>query len=157
MADFSKMTLFLRIKSTFLKRVLPALNSTFFKCSKSNLVVKRPQILKKKIVKENFPRWRIFSRWRLSFLLATYGIWAKFWFRVEKKKIMVDFHVLGLFMAMIWAKFFFRLSRAVAVALLLLLNAKFVPRLKPRPQDLESWNFGSRSHLGQFDVLHTQN
>jgi hypothetical protein len=30
------------------------------------------------------------------------------------------------------------------------LNAKFVPRL-------ESWNFGSQPHLGQLDVLHTQN
>jgi hypothetical protein len=34
---------------------------------------------------------------------------------------------------------------------------KFVPRLQPRPQDLESWNFGFRILLGQLDVLHTQN
>jgi hypothetical protein len=37
------------------------------------------------------------------------------------------------------------------------LNPKFVPRLQPRPYDLESWNFGSRPHLGLLDVLHTQN
>jgi hypothetical protein len=38
------------------------------------------------------------------------------------------------------------------------LNAKFVPRLQPRPYNLESsLAFGSRPHLGQLDVLHTQN
>jgi hypothetical protein len=34
------------------------------------------------------------------FLLATYGLEVKYWFRVEKMKIFTaDFHVLGLFMA----------------------------------------------------------
>jgi hypothetical protein len=34
------------------------------------------------------------------FLIATYGICDKYWFRVEEmKKIFAEFHVLGLFMA----------------------------------------------------------
>jgi hypothetical protein len=37
----------------------------------------------------------------MLFLLATYGIWGKFWFRVEENenKIIADLHVLELFMA----------------------------------------------------------
>jgi hypothetical protein len=34
---------------------------------------------------------------------------------------------------------------------------KFVSRLQPPPQKLESLNFGSRCFLGQLDALHTQN
>jgi hypothetical protein len=36
-------------------------------------------------------------------------------------------------------------------------KTKFVSCLQPPPQKLESWNFGSRSLLGQLDALHTQN
>jgi hypothetical protein len=42
-----------------------------------------------------------------------------------------------------------RLSRAVV--------RKFVSRLQPPPQKLESWNFGSRRILAQIVALHTQN
>jgi hypothetical protein len=51
MADFSKMTSFLRINRLFFKRVFPTLNSTFFKFSKSNLEVQRPKIYQKKLPK----------------------------------------------------------------------------------------------------------
>jgi hypothetical protein len=34
---------------------------------------------------------------------------------------------------------------------------KFVSRLQPHPQKLESLNFGSRRFLGQLDAHHTQN
>jgi hypothetical protein len=47
MLDFSKMTSFLRKNRLFFKRILPTLNSTFFKFSKSNLVV--PKIYQKKL------------------------------------------------------------------------------------------------------------
>jgi hypothetical protein len=54
MADFSKVTSFLRKNRLFFKRALPTLNSTFFKLSKSNLVIQRPKIYLKKIPKKIF-------------------------------------------------------------------------------------------------------
>jgi hypothetical protein len=74
------------------------------------------------------------------------------------KKIIADFHVLGLFMAKKHdlSDKFFSVCHA-PLPLPLPLNAKFVPRLQPRPEDLENWNFGSPSLLGQLDVLHTHN
>jgi hypothetical protein len=51
MADFSKMMPFLRKYRLFFKRVLPILNSTFFKFSISNLV-QRPKKLPKKIFQD---------------------------------------------------------------------------------------------------------
>jgi hypothetical protein len=74
--------------------------------------------------------------------------------------IIADFHVLGLFMAKkhdLSDKKFSVCHAPLPLPLPLPLNAKFVPHLQPRPFYLESWNFGSRSHLRQFDVLHIQN
>jgi hypothetical protein len=69
-----------------------------------------------------------------------------------------NFHVLGLFMAKKHDLSDEKFSVCHApLPLPLPLNAKFVPRLQPRAEVLESWNFGSRSLLGQLDVLHTQN
>jgi hypothetical protein len=65
-------------KSTFFKRVVPTLNYFIFKSVKSNSVVQRPMI-PKKIAKENFPRWRIFSTWRLYFFcVLKYVLWPLF-------------------------------------------------------------------------------
>jgi hypothetical protein len=44
MADFSKMTSFLRKNHFFSKRVVPTLNSTFFKSEKGNSVVQTSKI-----------------------------------------------------------------------------------------------------------------
>jgi hypothetical protein len=78
--------------------------------------------------------------------------------REKWKKLIADFHVLGLFMAKKHdlSEIFYSVCHAPG-PLPLPLNAKFVSRLQPRPWDLESWNFGSRPHLGWLDVLHIQN
>jgi hypothetical protein len=47
MADFSKMTSFLRKNRLFFNRVVPTLNSIFFKSSKNNSVVQIPEIYQK--------------------------------------------------------------------------------------------------------------
>jgi hypothetical protein len=81
------------------------------------------------------------------FLLATYGIWVKDWFSVEKNEnfLLLIFHLGLLWLKdMIWTKKKLRLSRAVV--------GKFVSRLQPPPQKLERLNFGSRCFLDQFDA-----
>jgi hypothetical protein len=67
MANFSKMTSFLRKNRLFFKRVLPTLNS-IFEILKKHLVVQRPKI-NQKISQRKFYRWRIFSKWHLYFFL----------------------------------------------------------------------------------------
>jgi hypothetical protein len=67
------------------------------------------------------------------YLLATYGICGKYWFSVEKneiKKIISDFHVLGLFLV---EKHDLSVKTNSVCHAPLLLNAKFVPRLQHRP------------------------
>jgi hypothetical protein len=54
MADFSKMMSFLRKNRLFFNRVVPILNSFFFKSSKSNSVVQIPKIYQKKLPKKIF-------------------------------------------------------------------------------------------------------
>jgi hypothetical protein len=73
--------------------------------------------------------------------------------------MFADFHVLGLFMAKkhdLGDKIF-SVCHAPLPLPLPSPYVKFVPRLQPRPWDLESWNFGSRSLLGQLDAPPTQN
>jgi hypothetical protein len=64
-----------------------------------------------------------------------------------------DFHVLGLFMA----KKHDLSEKKCSVCHAPLLLQKFVSTLAQSLWKLESWNFGSRSLLGQLDVPHTQN
>jgi hypothetical protein len=67
-------------------------------------------------------------------------IWGKYWFSDGKNKMKKN---------MIWAiKMFLSVTRRCR-------SQKFVPHLQPPPYKLESWNFGSRSILGQLDVPHT--
>jgi hypothetical protein len=73
MADFSKMTSFLRknLLFTFFKRVVPTpILTQFFSNPKMQFCSTKTQDIPKKIAKENFPRWRIFSKWRLYFFLV---------------------------------------------------------------------------------------
>jgi hypothetical protein len=84
-------------KLTFFQKgpAYPKLN--YFQILKKQSCSKKTKYIPKKFF---FPRWRIFSKWRLYFLLATYGIWGKYWFRDEKNVIFnADFQVLGLVMA----------------------------------------------------------
>jgi hypothetical protein len=72
--------------------------------------------------------------WLTQFLLATYGIWGMrevlVSCREKLKKIIADFHVLGLFMA---KKHDLSDKKISVCHAPLPLNAKFVPRLQPRP------------------------
>jgi hypothetical protein len=52
---------------------------------------------------------------------------------------------------------FFSVSHASLPPLPLPLCIKFGLHLQPSPWELESWNFGSHSLLGQLDALHTKN
>jgi hypothetical protein len=56
-------------KSTFFQRVLPTLNSTFFKFLKSNLVVQRPKILQKNLSKKFFQDGGCFQNGVFTFFL----------------------------------------------------------------------------------------
>jgi hypothetical protein len=68
---------------------------------------------------------------------------------------IADFHVLGLFMA--WKHELSEKKISVCHAPLPLPLQKFVSTLAQSLWQLESWNFGSRSLLGQLDVPYTQN
>jgi hypothetical protein len=85
--------------------------------------------------------------WNMREVLVSW--WEKWNF------FIADSHVLGPFMA----KKHDLSGKKISVChapVPLPLNAKFVPLLQPSPLNLESWNFGSLSHLGQLDVLHIQ-
>jgi hypothetical protein len=56
-------------KSTFFKRVLPTLSSTFFKFSKSNLIVQRPKIYQQYLPKKNFQDGGYFQNGICTFFL----------------------------------------------------------------------------------------
>jgi hypothetical protein len=62
-------TSFLRKNRLFFKRVLPTLNSTFFKFAKSNLVVQRPKIYQKNLPKKIFQDGGYFQNGVCTFLL----------------------------------------------------------------------------------------
>jgi hypothetical protein len=68
------------------------------------------------------------------------------------KKFIADFHVLGHFMAKKHD-----LSEKKNPSVTRRCWTKFVSTLQKSPWKLESWNFGSRTILGQLDALHTQN
>jgi hypothetical protein len=72
----------------------------------------------------------------------------------KMKNLIADFVVLGLFMVKKHDK---KISVCHAPLPLPLPYAKFVLHLQARPSMLESWNFGSRSLLGQLDAPRTQN
>jgi hypothetical protein len=92
----------------------------------------------------------------LHFLLATYGIWGKYWFNVEKneKKKFADLNFLGLFMNDLSNKKNPSVTRRCRRRRR---SYKFVSHLQLPPYELESWNSGFRGHSGQLDVPHTQN
>jgi hypothetical protein len=60
---------FLRKNQLFFKRVLPTLNSTIFKFSKSNLVAQRLQIYQKNLPKKIFPDGGYFQNGVCAFFL----------------------------------------------------------------------------------------
>jgi hypothetical protein len=70
MADFSKMTSFLRKNRLFFKRVVPTLNSTFFKSEKGNSVVQRPKIYQKNLPKKIFQDGGYFQNGVCTFSLC---------------------------------------------------------------------------------------
>jgi hypothetical protein len=83
--------------------------------------------------------WKVLKREIISiifFLLATSGIWGKYWFRVGKS--------------------FFCRRISLFPSVTRRCKTKLVSRLKPPPKKLKNWDFGSCSILGQIDT-ETQN
>jgi hypothetical protein len=77
--------------------------------------------------------------------------------REKRKNFIANFHVLGLFMAKKHDLSDKKFSVCHAPLPLPLPLQKFVSTLAQSLWKLESWNFDSRSLLGQLDVPHTQN
>jgi hypothetical protein len=75
----------------------------------------------------------------------------------KMKIFFADFHFLGLLMNkyMIWA--IKKIPSVTRRCRHRRRSHKFVSHLQLPPYELESWNSGSRCHLGQLDVPHTQN
>jgi hypothetical protein len=103
-----------------------------------------------KEIRNHYGRYRIKLKFHLNspFLLATYGIWGKYWFTVEKNE-------KNLFIKTCFErkKKFPSVTRRCRCRC----KTKFVSILQFPPYKFESWIFGSQSLLGQLDALHTQN
>jgi hypothetical protein len=97
---------------------------------------------------EVYSVWQVFTRPTSASDFYFHHIW-------NILKVLVSLQNFGIFFAQItWKKqYFFPLVTCRRRRHW----QKLVPHLQSRPEDLESWNFGSRSLLGQLDVLHTQN
>jgi hypothetical protein len=69
MANFLKMTSFLRKNRLFFKRFVPTLNSTFFKSEKGKSAVQQPKIYQKKLQKKIFQDGGYFQNGVCTFFL----------------------------------------------------------------------------------------
>jgi hypothetical protein len=86
--------------------------------------------------------WILSSYWQLFLFYLPHMKYegSTYWFSVKKKSI-ADFYVSGHFMAKKHD----------------LKKKNCLDAIQKLPWKLESWNFGSRTILGQLDALHTQN